>query len=165
MTRAALSGLILLAAVTPALAAERKPAPGTGFGDWQVECEKAADGQSRCFLTQTQLLKDSNVRLLKMSLGYIGAKGEPVLVALLPLGLDLRAGVVMRLDDGGEAPLPFQQCVQDGCIASARLDAKGLTAFMKAKTLRLGVMPYAGAQSVTMVISLKGVAAGLEALR
>jgi len=165
MTRAALSGLILLAAVTPALAAERKPAPGTGFGDWQVECENAADGQPRCFLAQTQLLKESNVRLLKMSVGYIGAKGEPVLVALLPLGLDLRAGVVMKLDNGDEAPLPFQQCLQDGCVASTRLDAKALAAFAKAKTLRLGVMPYAGTQSVTMVVSLKGVAAGLDALR
>ncbi|MCG5238629.1 invasion associated locus B family protein [Azospirillum doebereinerae] len=160
-----LTGFLLAAAALPAFAADKKPEAGAAFGDWQVECEAAADGKPRCFLAQTQMLKENNARLLKMSVGYIGPKGEAVLVALLPLGIDLRAGVVMKLDEGGEAPLVLQQCVQDGCVASKALDAKGLAAFVKAQTLRLGVLPYAGKQSVTMTVSLKGVSAGLDALR
>ena len=160
-----LLGLAFLIASLPAAAAVKKPEAGTAFGDWQVECETAADGKPHCFLVQTQLLKENNARLLKMSVGYIGPKGEPVLVALLPLGIDLRAGVVMKLDEGGEAPMTLQQCTQDGCVASKVLDAKELAAFTKAQTLRLGMLPYAGKQSVTMMVSLKGISAGLNALK
>ncbi len=160
-----LLGLLLAIAGLPAFAADKKPEAETAFGDWQVECEMATDGKPRCFLTQTQLLKENNARLLKMSVGYIGPKGEPVLVAVLPLGIDLRAGVMMKLDEGGDVPLILQQCVQDGCVASKVLDAKGLAAFAKARTLRLGVLPYAGTQSVAMTVSLKGISAGLDALK
>lgn len=162
--RGLLAAGALLAAL-PAAAADKKPEPGAGFGDWQVECEAAVDGKERCFLAQTQTLKENNTRLLKMSVGYIGPKGEAVLVALLPLGIDLRAGVAMKLDEGEQTALVLQHCAQDGCVASKALDAKGLAAFTKARTLRIGVLPYAGTQSVTMTVSLKGVAAGLGALR
>lgn len=100
-----------------------------------------------------------------MSLGYIGANGEPVLVATLPLGIDLRAGVVAQADGREAMTLPLQQCIQDGCIASKALDGGTLTALKKTRTPRLGVWPYGAKQSLTMLISMKGVTAGLEALQ
>ena len=158
---------LLLAATAPAVFAApgQRPAPGTTFGDWRVECETASAARPLCALTQTQLLKDSNARLLKISLGYIGSNGEPMLVAVTPLGIDLRRGVAVRADEGEPLALTIVQCLQDGCIASTGLDERGVSALMKARTLHLTLLPYGTAQTLTIPVSLKGITAGLGALR
>jgi invasion protein IalB len=47
---------------------------GKTFDDWAVECERAPDGENRCLLSQTQLLKENNARLLKASIGFWGRR-------------------------------------------------------------------------------------------
>ena len=156
-----LATLSLLAAF-PAPAA---PQAGQTFGDWAVECERAQDGKEKCFLSQSQLLKESNARLLKASIGHLGPKGEPMLVLLLPLGVDLRAGIALKVDDRPQVPVVFQHCVADGCIGALLLDPPTLAVLRGAKRIQIGMMPYASAQTVTVEVSPKGISRGMDALR
>ncbi|MBP2316712.1 invasion associated locus B family protein [Azospirillum soli] len=156
-----LTALSVLAAF-PVLAASHA---GKTFGDWAVECERAPGGETRCFLSQTQLLKESNARLLKTSVGYLGPKEEPMLVLLLPLGVDLRAGIALKVDDSPQLTLVYQQCVQDGCMAAVPLNGPTLAALRKAKRIQVGMMPYASTQTMTVNVSPNGLASGMDALR
>lgn len=156
-----LTTLSLLAAL-PALAA---PQPGEIFDDWAVECERAPGGEDRCFLSQTQLLKESNARLLKASIGYLGPGDEPILVLLLPLGVDLRAGIALKVGDGRQLSLEYQQCAQDGCTAALPLDGPTLAALREAGRIQVGMVPYASRQTMTVNVSPNGLARGMDALR
>ena len=71
--RLAIASLMILSllAAFPALAA---PQAGKTFDDWAVECERAPDGENHCLLSQTQLLKENNARLLKASIGFWGRR-------------------------------------------------------------------------------------------
>lgn len=156
-----LSALSLLAA-SPGLSA---PQAGETFDDWAVECERAPDDRDRCFLSQSQFLKENNARLLKASVGYLGPEDEPILVLLLPLGIDLRAGVALKVDDGPQLSVTLQHCTQGGCTGAFPLDGPAVAALRAARRIQVGMMPYASTQTVTVEISPKGLARGLDALR
>ncbi|WP_207462139.1 invasion associated locus B family protein [Azospirillum sp. SYSU D00513] len=159
-----LSSLTTLSVIA-ALPVLATPQPGKAYDDWAVECEQTPGGENRCFLSQTQLLKENNARLLKASIGYLGPQDQPMLVLVLPLGVDLRAGIAMKVDDAPQISLPYQQCVQDGCTGALPLDGPTLTALRKAKRIQIGMLPYGGKQTVTIDVSPNGLARGMDALR
>ncbi len=142
------------------------PAAGTTYDDWKVECEKASQSApEKCFLSQIQMVKENNARLLKASIGYIGPQNEPILVVAAPLGIDLRAGVAIRIDDGLKSPLTVQRCVQEGCVASIAFDSETLPVFTEAKKILIGMLPYGAPQSLVVAISTKGLSKGMAALK
>lgn len=162
--RFAISPLIgfMLFAGAPALAA---PEAGDTFGDWAVECERAPDGEEQCFLSQTQLVKENNARLLKASIGYLGPEQEAVLVLVLPLGVDLKEGIVISVDERPQIALRYQQCLQDGCSGVLRPDEDALAALRDAKRIQVGIVPFGSGQRVAVGISPTGLANGLAAIR
>ncbi|MBK3801942.1 invasion associated locus B family protein [Azospirillum argentinense] len=161
----ALAALPLLAGGTPAGAVE----PGKTFGDWQTECETPPDGKPRCFLSQTRVMENKEAkqatRILKASVGYFAPDGKGVMVVILPLGVDLRAGAALTIDDGKPLPLTYQQCIQDGCLANAPMDEATLTALRRSKGAQITVRPYGGTQAVAFPLSTKGITDGLAALK
>ncbi|WP_162937617.1 invasion associated locus B family protein [Indioceanicola profundi] len=164
IVRAAASALMTLS-LFAAGSARAAPPAGTTFDDWAVECETGPDGATRCFLSQVQLLRENNARLLKASVGYPGPAAEPFLVLLLPLGVDLRAGIALKLDDAPQISLAYQQCLQEGCTAALQLDGQTLAALRKAERIQVGIKPYGSAQIMTIKISPEGLARGMDALR
>lgn len=158
----ALLSAVALAAASPVLAA---PKAGDTFETWAVECEQGGAGESHCFLSQTHLMAGNKARLLKASLGYLGPKQEPMLVFLLPLGVDLRAGVAMKIDNQLQLSLAYQQCVQDGCIGTLALDAPTVAALRTAKRIQVGFRPFGSQETMTVDLSPAGLARGMDALR
>lgn len=154
--------VLSLVAALPALAT---PQAGEVFGDWAVECEPAPDGESHCFLSQSQLMTETKARLLKASIGYLGANQEAMLVLVLPLGVDLPAGAAVKVDDGPQIPLAYQQCVQDGCISVLALDDATLASLRQATRIQIGLMPFGSGQTMTAPLSPDGLARGMDALR
>ena len=168
MRRIAILGALLalpLLQAAPAAAVEA----GKSFGDWQTECEAAPDGPPRCFLSQTQFIVDEKTkaksRLIKLALGYFGPNGQGVMVVVLPLGVDLRAGAALRVDDGTPMALTFQQCLQDGCVANMALDDKTVAALKKSKKAQIDLKPYNGAQAMAITVSTKGITDGIAYLK
>jgi invasion protein IalB len=133
------------------------PQQGKVFGDWIVDCETRQDDHTqKCFVSQTQTTKDGKGRLLKFSVGHLGAKGETVAVAILPLGIYLPAGAAFKIDQGPQVSMVLQACTAEGCAAGIALDDKTLAAALAGKTLAIGFIPAGSRQTVSVAVSLKG---------
>ena len=178
----AASGLVLAAAVlaqqsneaaaaSPAAAAVPAPAtatakkPGKLYQDWGIACEAQVDKTQKCFVSQYQFVTKTGKRLVNMNVGYIGPKGEPMIVAFLPLGLDLKKGAAIKFDPGPSVALNIVTCTPEGCRATAMLDAAGLKGLREAKTITVWFNAFGDERAMNLAISVKGLAAAFAALK
>lgn len=146
-----------------AIAAE--PAAPKRFDDWFIECGQG-DQAKRCYATQELTAQGADrARVLKFSVGYIGPKGEPMVVALLPLGIDLHTGAAFAIDGKDQIGLDLQQCLGEGCVGIAVLQEPTLRTLMDAKQVVVGMRPFGGGQTVTVPVSPKGLKAALGSLK
>ncbi|MGE5505408.1 MAG: invasion associated locus B family protein [Actinomycetota bacterium] len=143
---------VAAAAMAPAPAAA-KPENGKRFGDWVVECEQTPKGE-RCAVSQTAM-KDGN-RVLTVTVGYLGAKGEPVLLAIVPLGISLVAGAAFKIGDAKEVPMQMQQCTVQGCLAVGQMAPAHVKALNDGKSLGIGVVPAGTENIVGLPVSMNG---------
>ena len=92
-------------------------------------------------------------------------KRQPVISVQMPLGLDLRVGAVLRIDQGKELQMPFLQCTVAGCDGSLPLDSTLLAAFKAGSMLKVGFRPW-GTSTVSAVdASLSGFTRLFESIR
>ena len=68
----------------------------------------------------------------------------------LPLGVDLRPGAVIRIDEDDEIPLPYLQCLADGCAISTVIDEELLQKMKLGNQLFVGFRPW-GTTEITIV--------------
>ena len=160
---APLSLLLAASAFTPAGAAETKTVTDQPFGDWVLHCTALHGGEQACALHQKVMAKDTRLPVAAFALARNKDSRGLRLAAVLPLGLDVPAGVSGRV---GTTPLPFtvQTCVRRGCIASATVDEKTLEALRGADSLSVTFKMRIVADPTTIPVSLKGLDAGLKAL-
>ncbi|MGD1885615.1 MAG: invasion associated locus B family protein [Cohaesibacteraceae bacterium] len=140
---------------------------------WRLRCTDTNDA-STCNANQ-ELFLNRNVdgeqrnvgRLLNITVLYLDAQGErlPFMSLQMPLGLDLRPGAVMQVDDGQEMALEFLRCTNDGCDASVRLTPDLLGAMRAGNTLRVGFRPWGSEQVTAVEASLIGFTAAFLQLR
>lgn len=140
---------------------------------WRLRCADTNDA-STCNANQELFLNREvegerrNVgRLLNLTVLYLDAQGErlPFMSLQMPLGLDLRPGAVMQVDDGQEITLEFLRCTNDGCDASVRLTPDLLGAMRAGNVLRVGFRPWGGEQVTAVEASLIGFTAAFLQLR
>ena len=115
---------------------------------WETVCPEAATPIEPCrivqqlFLSQTVEGESQTVgRILQLTVLYVeDAEGNraPYLGIQLPLGVDLRLGAVLRVDEGEEIAVPYLQCTQAGCDASIKLEAKLLWAMKRGEQFLVG---------------------------
>ena len=155
----------LLAAAV--LTGAQKAAParqGDRFGDWTLACEAPGPARIRCAAVQELTLEDGAARILRLTLGRLGARGEMALVALLPLGIYLPSGVALKVDGGRQIPMRMQTCARAGCEAALRVDAALLAALKRGRTLFVGFKGGPEAGTVTVPASLAGISRAIAAL-
>lgn len=160
---AVLSVLIAAGASSAVHAAEAKPNGDQPFGDWVLHCTKTTNGEQVCALHQKILASDTKLPVAAFALARNKDSHELRLAAILPLGLDIPAGVSGK---AGAAPLPFtiQTCVRRGCIASTTLDDKLLEALRGTDAFSVTFKMRIVEEPTTMPVSLKGLDEGLKAL-
>jgi invasion protein IalB len=161
---AALSAVLLMAAApAAATAAEVKSNGDQPFGDWTLHCTKLGTGDQACALHQKILAKDTRLPVAAFALARNKDSHELRLAAILPLGLDIPAGVAGK---AGTAALPFtiQTCVRRGCIASTSVDDKLLEALRGNDAFSVTFKMRVVADPTTIPVSLKGLDEGLKAL-
>lgn len=159
---AALSTAFLVA-VAPALAGETKPNGDVPFGDWVLHCTKLGSGEQACALHQKILAKDTKLPVAALALARNKDSHDLRLAAILPLGLDIPAGVTGKV---GATPLAFtiQTCVRRGCIASTRVDDKLLESLRGSDAVSVTFKMRVVTDPTTIPVSLKGLDEGLKAL-
>ena len=136
---------------------------GDRFKDWTVRCEKPAeDAPEACFIYQT-LVNEKQEPVLQMVVGYLGRNAQPVVVFTAPLGVALRAGVGVKVDQADMFNLPYERCGPQGCIAGGPLSDQHILAFKNG--VKSQIVLHDGRQPVSLEISLSGFTAGFNALR
>lgn len=132
--------------------------PGATHGDWQVLCEDTPVGET-CFITQAAA-DDSGEPVMQIMIGRL--ENETVMVVYLPLGLDLRPGILFQVGETLQREFPFQTCLPNGCRVVARVDPEMLAAMRAGTTFRIGVRPVETDRIAVIEGSLMGFTAGFR---
>jgi invasion protein IalB len=150
-------------------------APGTGGGDgkvfenWTLKCESAKEPQApatanQCFIFQNLVLKEGGQRVMHIAIGYLPDNTEPVALLTLPLGISLPPGAALTVDTGEPVRFPIERCEPSGCRAGIKIDAKLLERLQKGNKAEV-TFHDGSRRPIKVPLSLKGITAGLAALR
>ena len=135
------------------------------FQDWIYQCGGEGLKDDQCFIMQNIFIQESGLKLLGVAAGYLGADDSPWLFFILPLGVDLPAGMVFNVDGGEEIKTPIRICMPDGCKASITLDKKLIWALKKGKQAKVAFLDGNTQKQITVGVSLAGFSRGFGALR
>lgn len=130
------------------------------YGDWTLNCG-ADKGAKFCTLSQSQVNKEGQ-RAFAVEL-RMAKDGSGEGTILMPFGLKLDAGVVLKLDDQtiGEG-LRFSTCMAQGCLLPVSFPTAGMDAIRHARTFTVGALNVNNNQLVTIGISLNGFAVAID---
>ena len=137
------------------------------FGDWLLRCEARGEGQGElCYLHQTLNYSKDNVSgiLLDIKVGALGEGKELYAIVMLPLGLQLQSGAIIKADDGEYSPLIIQTCTNEGCRSVSPVSEALLWAFRQGKVLKVGFIPFGSAKTMVVEASLTGFTAAYKAM-
>lgn len=138
---------------------------GDTFGDWLFECTAIADGQTACSLTQTIVVQETGRAIAKFSLARGAEANTGFLVVMLPLGLDIPAGVSGAVDTNAAFPFLVETCIAGGCLATVQLDGARIQQMKAGTAFNLAFRIRGEQQPVTIAGSLNGITAGMTAAR
>ncbi|WOH68025.1 invasion associated locus B family protein [Bradyrhizobium sp. BWA-3-5] len=128
------------------------------YGDWTLNC---STGTRACTLSQALVNKEGQrAFLIELRVAKDGASEGTI---LMPFGLKLEAGVLLKLDDQdlGEG-LRFSTCVAQGCMLPINFPVAGMNAIRNGKALAVGALNMSDGQLVTFTISLNGFAVAVD---
>jgi invasion protein IalB len=149
-----------------AIPAERLPNGASSiteiYGDWGVDC-RLVHGQKRCLLLYFQADTQTMRRVFEIKL-RTPSDGRLAGMILMPFGLKLDSGVVLKLDDKdlGEG-LRFLTCVPLGCLLPVSFPTAAVNAMKTAKALTVASLNLSGGELVTFTVSLDGLLRRLPA--
>ena len=128
------------------------------YGDWTLNCSM---GTKVCTLSQALVNKEGQrAFLIELRVAKDGA-GEGTIV--MPFGLKLEAGVLLKLDDRDMGQgLRFSTCVAQGCVLPVNFPIAGMNAIRSGKALAVGALNVSDGQLVTFSISLNGFSVAVD---
>lgn len=152
-----------LLVTTPARADEKKAADDKAYGDWILHCAKSSNGEEACALHQKIMSADTKLPVAAAAIARHKQSHELRLAVILPLGLDIPAGVSGK---AGSQPISFtiQTCVRRGCVASTEVDDKLLETLHGSEAFTTTFKMRSVTDPTTLPFSLKGLDEGLKAL-
>jgi len=143
---------------------------------WSRNCVDVED-PATCTISQTlfidRTLDGETERLgvlLRATVSYVAPPGADTnrvlyLTMGVPLGVDLRGGVVFKVDEGEEINLRFLQCTKRGCDVSVVMDDELVQSLRLGTELFVGFRGW-GREDVTVVsASLMGFTSALRWLQ
>jgi invasion protein IalB len=136
-------------------------------GDWTIVC---LNGDKPCVMRQTGQAEGQDV--MEMTVRRIEAQQtqqgtvEAVMDVRVPLGVLLREGVSLRIDEGEAQRGAYTICVPDGCLMREPLPNNFINLLKKGATANVGmVLARNGqAQNLEVPISLNGFTAAYNSL-
>ena len=137
------------------------------FTDWELRCERVAEGEDPCQLYQ--LLEDqegnavAEISMFALPEGEQATAGATIVTPLMTL---LTEQLTLSVDGGTAKRYPFSWCSAIGCIARVGFTDEEIASFRRGNTARLSIVPAAAPdQRVNLDVSLTGFTAGLQAVR
>lgn len=140
---------------------------------WEKVCS-GPDEKAACSIVQRQFLtkvvdgkKQAVGKILSLAVVYVRNDKEeqyPYMSLSMPLGVDLRAGAAMKVDEGKEIPLQFLQCTNLGCDSSILLNDELLQKLKKGSKLTVGFLPWGSNKPTAVNASLSGFTKALKSI-
>ena len=139
---------------------------------WAVICADA-DNAETCRMEQIQFV-DQTVegqqkrlgQLLRVTVLYVGEEARrPLLVMKLPLGVDLRPGMVLRVDNHAQVLAPYLRCTNAGCEVQVELTAELVAQLKKGLKLQVGTRPFGSSKVMVIEASLNGFTRAFNSLK
>ena len=128
------------------------------YGDWTLNC---STGMKACTLSQALVNKEGQrAFLIELRVARDGASEGTI---LMPFGLKLEAGVLLKLDDKNLGQgLRFSTCVAQGCVLPVTFPIAGMNAIRHGKALAVGALNMSDGQLMTFSVSLNGFAVAVD---
>ena len=141
------------------------PEDGQKFGDWTARCESDPNNPAagtRCFVFQSVIDTEKNRPVMMFA---VSQEPEIRAVIVLPLGIDLRSGIELTVDESYAKRHPFIFCIQDGCQSHVKMDDSLVGNFKRGIKGSIAFRTLPGGQVVRVPFSLKGFTAALSSLQ
>jgi invasion protein IalB len=160
-----LAAALLATALTTGAASAASTLPGNAttltetHDDWTVRCS-VDQTVVHCAAQQEQLSNQTKQRVLAIEI----LPGKDVLTGtlVLPFGLELGKGTVLKVDDTLTSPvLSFKTCLPAGCLVPLQIGAEWEKAMRTGTTLAVIATAVSG-QDAKFSISLKGLPSALD---
>lgn len=135
-------------------------------GDWQLRCQKTAEGKDPCELYQ--LLRDKeNNPVAEVSVVPLTGKAVAGITIVAPLETDLLPGLGFKVDSGKTVGYPFSFCSPVGCFSRVAFSQPEVDALKKGSNVTVTLVPYGAPPNtkVDLALSLKGFTAGFDAVK
>ena len=135
----------------------------TPYQDWLLVCAEQQD-KKQCQMMQTLSVEqgEQSQRVLQ---AIVTRNGEQRLLEIsVPLGVDLRPGLLIQIDEGEVGSTPYLTCNANGCAAVIALDNKVWRTLRDGNNLKVGVRGLGQPENTVLQLSLKGFTAAGNAL-
>jgi len=135
-------------------------------GDWTVVCQDAANGQKQCSATQLlsrRLDNGQSSRLLQTTVRKLNDTTY-LLQFVLPLGVDLRPGIALQVDDKEQRGGQYFACTNVGCIVRMGMDQAFMSELQSGKVARVLYRGANAEKPAAVDVSLKGITAAAKSL-
>ena len=132
------------------------------YGQWGVLCNPSSPSECRAAQTQKSVDEKNPGTLLQVL--FAAEKGKMFGVFTLPFGVDLRAGIAVRIDEGEEVKGSFMTCMPDGCQSITEINETLLAQIRKGKVLKVGFRSWGGGDKTLVVdVPLEGAGQAIAA--
>ncbi|MBF0460238.1 MAG: invasion associated locus B family protein [Magnetococcales bacterium] len=131
---------------------------------WATVCEEDKDKKKKtCFASQDHSTKEGKLAL-RFSFGYMEEEKKPFIVTMLPLGISLPSGAVVKIDANKPINLILQNCTPDGCLAAVQLDVTQTEDLLRAKEVSVIMLPSGATQPISFNVNMEGFAKEVKRL-
>jgi invasion protein IalB len=138
------------------------------FQDWAVRCGRLAEGAAEACEMLQQRQDEQGQTVLAIAVGDVPNNDSPGMLIILPLGIWLPPGVVVKVDGGKEVPARIERCERRGCQVELLLEPDVLTVLKSGREANVLFQIYdqSGQPKVVGVpFSLLGFTAALEEIK
>lgn len=131
------------------------------YQDWTLNCTNDATGARLCEVSQEQSM--NGMFALAMFISAPTDAGAAV-TFLVPLGVQLSAGLALNVDEVPLVETGFEQCVQLGCVARVDMTEDSLSTMRTGEKAELIVTAPGAPQETVFTVPLSGLTAALDRL-
>lgn len=132
------------------------------YRDWKVTCINSEAKQ--CLASQVLSYEQGEQRGRLLAVSLTKTANGLLLGMEMPLGLDFRSGVALKIDDNEGTKLSFDTCLQTGCRVLTIMSKDLIAQFKSGTTMKVGFRAYGNKRPIIAEVSLAGSSAALNAL-
>lgn len=92
-----------------------RPVTGSTTG-WQKVCQKLENDREGCIISQ-EVRAENGAFLASLALQELSGENRRQLIVVVPLGMALQAGLLVRVDQERALPAKFGTCLPNGCFS------------------------------------------------